>query len=77
MRKEFFLFYMYERKNETQLLKRWSPWQLGIEAYIPWWAEEKCSCSVFRGEEEDSQEDGKNKCLVNKWFPCNADDCHI
>lgn len=27
----------------------------------------------YRGEEDNSQKDGKIKCLVNKYFPCHAE----
>ena len=45
-----------------------------IEAYMSSWAKEKgVGVCDFKGEENNSQEYGKSKCLVNKCLPCSAD----
>ena len=45
-----------------------------IEAYLPSWAkEEEVGAWSLDGEEDNSQEDKKNKCLVNVVLPCCAD----
>ena len=44
------------------------------EAYMSSWAQEKgIGIWVFKGEEENSQQDEKSKCLVNKCLPYHAD----
>lgn len=44
-----------------------------IEAYTPFLAKEKdVGVWVFKGEENNSPEDGKNKCSVNKCLLCHT-----
>ena len=45
-----------------------------IEAYIPSWAKEKgLGVWGFKEEENNSREDEKSKCLVNRCLPGHAD----
>lgn len=49
------------------------PNSLEIEAYMLFWAKkEVVGVWGSRGGEDNSQEDGKSKYLINKCFPCHA-----
>lgn len=50
------------------------PGSQAAKAYMPSRAKEKgVGVWGFKGKEDNSQKDGKSKCLVNKCLPCSAE----
>lgn len=51
----------------------WEAQRQAIETHMTFWSKKKgVGIRDYIGEKDDSQEDGKIKCLVNKWLPCHA-----